>query len=70
MNTDNFPGRAEAVEEEAEEEEESEDESEDDVVDERKIRLKVPADVHVNMDTSLGRSELPQLNAKDFDTLM
>ena len=42
---------------ENEQEEDYDTESEDDVVDETKIRLKVPADVHVNMDTSLGRTE-------------
>ena len=49
-------GRAQAVEA-ASVEEDYDSESEDDVVDETKIKLKVPADVHVNMDTSLGMYE-------------
>ena len=54
----------EDVHDEGDEEEESQsgEETGDEIVDTNKIRLTVPADVHVNMDTSLGKHTLFFLN--------
>ena len=70
----------EDVHDEGDEEEESQsgEETGDEIVDTNKIRLTVPADVHVNMDTSLGKHTLfflniwtdrPSVNSVDPDQL-